>query len=146
MLSGSYRGRRLRLFRLSAQRIRLSVGEIVNVGNAEEFHGSWMAGVALSPRSCYNHLLVQHGVKDLKEITTQVTSDPDHNFELLLQLDDLDAAVDIVRSIPEHQFTSPRRSSSPSSHRKNEPKVASQVKALHVLLDAHLQMQQPSQI
>ncbi|KAG6370145.1 coatomer WD associated region-domain-containing protein [Boletus reticuloceps] len=41
--------------------------------------------------------------KDLKEIAMQVTSDPDHNFELSLQLDDLDAAVDIVRSIPEHE-------------------------------------------
>ena len=29
----------------------------------------------------------------------QVTSDPDHKFDLFLQLDDLDAAVDIVRSI-----------------------------------------------
>lgn len=33
----------------------------------------------------------------------QVTSDPDHKFDLSLQLDDLDAAVDIVRSIPENE-------------------------------------------
>jgi len=41
--------------------------------------------------------------RDLKEIAMQVTSDPDHKFDLSLQLDDLDAAVDIVRSIPEHE-------------------------------------------
>lgn len=33
----------------------------------------------------------------------QVTSDPDHKFDLSLQLDDLDAAVDIVRAIPENE-------------------------------------------
>ncbi|KAF8121048.1 coatomer WD associated region-domain-containing protein [Boletus edulis] len=34
--------------------------------------------------------------RDLKEIVIQVTSDPDHKFDLSLQLDDLDAAVDII--------------------------------------------------
>ncbi|KAF8120697.1 coatomer WD associated region-domain-containing protein, partial [Boletus edulis] len=33
--------------------------------------------------------------RDLKEIRIQVTSDPDHKFDLSLQLDDPDAAVDI---------------------------------------------------
>ena len=31
----------------------------------------------------------------------QVTTDPDHKFDLSLQLDDLDTAVEIARSIPE---------------------------------------------
>lgn len=33
----------------------------------------------------------------------QVTNDPDHKFDLSLQLDDLDTAVDIVRSVPENE-------------------------------------------
>lgn len=31
----------------------------------------------------------------------EVTTDADHKFELSLQLDDLDSAVDIVRALPE---------------------------------------------
>lgn len=31
----------------------------------------------------------------------EVTSDPDHKFDLSLQLDDLDGALDIARSLPE---------------------------------------------
>ncbi len=31
----------------------------------------------------------------------QVTTDPDHKFDLSLQLDDLDTAIEIARSIPE---------------------------------------------
>lgn len=31
----------------------------------------------------------------------QVTTDPDHKFDLSLQLDDLDTAVEITRSVPE---------------------------------------------
>lgn len=31
----------------------------------------------------------------------QITTDPEHKFDLSLQLDDLDTAVEIVRSIPE---------------------------------------------
>jgi coatomer subunit beta' len=38
---------------------------------------------------------------DLKELALQVTSDPDHKFDLSLQLDDLDTALEIARSIPE---------------------------------------------
>lgn len=33
----------------------------------------------------------------------QVTNDPDHKFDLSLQLDDLDTAVDIARSVPENE-------------------------------------------
>jgi coatomer subunit beta' len=39
--------------------------------------------------------------RDLKELALQVTTDPAHKFDLSLQLDDLDSAVDIVRTIPE---------------------------------------------
>ncbi|KII94541.1 hypothetical protein PLICRDRAFT_169285 [Plicaturopsis crispa FD-325 SS-3] len=39
--------------------------------------------------------------KDLKEIALQVTTDPDHKFDLSLQLDDLDSALEIARSVPE---------------------------------------------
>jgi coatomer subunit beta' len=39
--------------------------------------------------------------RDLKELALQVTTDPDHKFDLSLQLDDLDTAVDIARSIPD---------------------------------------------
>jgi coatomer subunit beta' len=37
----------------------------------------------------------------LKELALQVTSDSDHKFDLSLQLDDLDGALEIVRSVPE---------------------------------------------
>jgi len=39
--------------------------------------------------------------KDLKELALQVTTDPDHKFELALQLDDLDTALEIARTVPE---------------------------------------------
>lgn len=38
---------------------------------------------------------------DLKELALQVTTDPDHQFDLSLQLDDLDTAVKIARSVLE---------------------------------------------
>jgi coatomer subunit beta' len=39
--------------------------------------------------------------RDLKELALQVTTDPDHQFDLSLQLDDLDTAVEIARSVLE---------------------------------------------
>ncbi|OSX59589.1 hypothetical protein POSPLADRAFT_1067270 [Postia placenta MAD-698-R-SB12] len=39
--------------------------------------------------------------KGFKELALEVTTDLDHKFDLSLQLDDLDAAVDIARSVPE---------------------------------------------
>ncbi|KAF7432578.1 hypothetical protein PC9H_004520 [Pleurotus ostreatus] len=39
--------------------------------------------------------------RDLKELALQVTTDPDHKFDLSLQLDDLDSAVQIARTVPE---------------------------------------------
>ncbi|KAF8498938.1 coatomer beta [Hysterangium stoloniferum] len=38
--------------------------------------------------------------QDLKELALQVTIDSDHKFELSLQLDDLDGAIEIARDIP----------------------------------------------
>jgi len=38
---------------------------------------------------------------DLKELAFKVTNDPDHKFDLALQLDDLDSALEIVRAVPE---------------------------------------------
>lgn len=50
---------------------------------------------------------MRHDVtKDLKELAMQLTNDPDHKFDLSLQLDDLDTAVDIVRSVPENEAES----------------------------------------
>ena len=43
---------------------------------------------------------LQFGI-DLKELALQVTTDPDHKFDLSLQLDDLDSALEIARKIPE---------------------------------------------
>jgi len=39
--------------------------------------------------------------RGLKELALEVTTDPDHKFDLSLQLDDLDAAVEIARTVPE---------------------------------------------
>ncbi|KAG1901734.1 coatomer WD associated region-domain-containing protein [Suillus fuscotomentosus] len=39
--------------------------------------------------------------RDLKELALQVTTDPDHKFDLSMQLDDLDTAVRIARSVSE---------------------------------------------
>jgi coatomer subunit beta' len=38
---------------------------------------------------------------DLKELAFRVTTDPDHKFDLALQLDDLDSALEIVRAVPD---------------------------------------------
>ena len=37
----------------------------------------------------------------MKELALQVTTDPDHKFDLSLQLDDLDTAVEIARALPD---------------------------------------------
>ncbi len=37
----------------------------------------------------------------MKELALQITTDPDHKFDLSLQLDDLDAAVEIAKTVPE---------------------------------------------
>jgi len=41
--------------------------------------------------------------RDLKELALKVAVDPDHRFDLALQLDDLDTALEILHSIPEEE-------------------------------------------
>ncbi|KAF9034097.1 coatomer protein [Panaeolus papilionaceus] len=41
--------------------------------------------------------------RDLKELAIQVTTDPDHKFDLALSLDDLDTATQIARTVPENE-------------------------------------------
>jgi coatomer subunit beta' len=36
----------------------------------------------------------------LKELALKITNDPDHKFDLSLQLDDLDTALEITRAVP----------------------------------------------
>jgi coatomer subunit beta' len=40
---------------------------------------------------------------DLKELALQITTDPDHKFDLALSLDDLDTALQITHTIPENE-------------------------------------------
>ncbi|KDQ63948.1 hypothetical protein JAAARDRAFT_27621 [Jaapia argillacea MUCL 33604] len=44
--------------------------------------------------------------RDLKELALEVTTDPDHKFDLALQLDDLDTAHEIALSVPEAEAES----------------------------------------
>jgi len=44
--------------------------------------------------------------RDLKELALQVATDPDHKFDLAVQLDDLDIALEIARSVPESEAES----------------------------------------
>ncbi|TFK47007.1 coatomer beta [Heliocybe sulcata] len=44
--------------------------------------------------------------RDLKELALQVATDPDHKFDLAVQLDDLDTALEIARSVPESEAES----------------------------------------
>ncbi|KAJ3513632.1 hypothetical protein NLJ89_g2841 [Agrocybe chaxingu] len=41
--------------------------------------------------------------RELKELAIQVTTDPDHKFDLALSLDDLDTATEIARTVPENE-------------------------------------------
>ncbi|KAF6750989.1 coatomer protein [Ephemerocybe angulata] len=43
--------------------------------------------------------------KDLKELALEITTDPDHKFDLALSLDDLDTAVTITRKLPPTEST-----------------------------------------
>lgn len=38
--------------------------------------------------------------KDLKELALQTSTDPDHRFDLAIQLDDLDAALSMAKETP----------------------------------------------
>ena len=45
--------------------------------------------------------------RDLKELAMQITTDPDHKFDLALALDDLDAALGVItQSVPEQEAES----------------------------------------
>ena len=45
--------------------------------------------------------------RDLKEPAMQITTDPDHKFDLALALDDLDAALGVImQSVPEQEAES----------------------------------------
>ncbi|EPQ58853.1 coatomer protein [Gloeophyllum trabeum ATCC 11539] len=44
--------------------------------------------------------------RDLKELALQVATDPDQKFDLAIQLDDLDTALGIARSVPESEAES----------------------------------------
>ncbi|EEB95660.1 hypothetical protein MPER_05331 [Moniliophthora perniciosa FA553] len=39
--------------------------------------------------------------RDMKELALKITTDPDHKFDLSLQLDDLDSALEIVSGVPD---------------------------------------------
>ncbi|KAF8627949.1 hypothetical protein AX17_006102 [Amanita inopinata Kibby_2008] len=41
--------------------------------------------------------------RDMKELAIQITTDPEHKFDLALSLDDLDTATEIARLVPEHE-------------------------------------------
>ena len=43
---------------------------------------------------------------DLKELALEVTTDPDHKFDLSLALDDLDGALAIARTLPQPESES----------------------------------------
>jgi len=45
--------------------------------------------------------LTAHSFLGLKELALEVTNDPDHKFDLSLQLDDLDTALGITKTVPE---------------------------------------------
>lgn len=53
------------------------------------------------PKEQRNKIATFLEARGLKELAYEVTTDPDHKFELALSLDDLDAAVDITRTVPE---------------------------------------------
>jgi coatomer subunit beta' len=41
---------------------------------------------------------------DLKELALQITTDPDHKFDLALSLDDLDTALQITQTVLKNEF------------------------------------------
>ncbi|CAL1699921.1 unnamed protein product [Somion occarium] len=53
------------------------------------------------PKEQRNKIATFLEARGLKELALEVTTDPDHKFDLSLQLDDLDAAVEIARTVPE---------------------------------------------
>jgi coatomer subunit beta' len=62
------------------------------------------------PKDQYNRVARFLESRDLKELALQVTQDPDHKFDLSLQLDDLDSALEITRALPAQEALSKWRS------------------------------------
>lgn len=62
---------------------------------------TFLEGRGLSFMQCHRWVIVHHLLLGLKELALEITTDPDHKFDLSLQLDDLDAAVEIARTVPE---------------------------------------------
>lgn len=58
--------------------------------------GSWKPKVCSSPISGY----ITHPLADLKSLALQVTTDPDHKFDLAIQLGDLSIALAIAQATP----------------------------------------------
>jgi len=59
------------------------------------------------PRDQLNKVARFLEARDLKELAMQITTDPDHKFDLALALDDLDAALGVItQSIPESEAES----------------------------------------
>ena len=56
-------------------------------------------------------MLNRVSVPGLKELALKVTNDPDHKFDLSLQLDDLDATLDIARTVRELEVEPSKRPS-----------------------------------
>lgn len=50
--------------------------------------------------------LTRYPYIDLKELALEVTTDPDHKFDLSLSLDDLDGALAIARTLPQPESES----------------------------------------
>ncbi|KIM61439.1 hypothetical protein SCLCIDRAFT_121865 [Scleroderma citrinum Foug A] len=59
------------------------------------------------PREQLNKVARFLEARDLKELAMQITTDPDHKFDLALALDDLDAALGVItQSVPETEAES----------------------------------------
>ncbi|KAF9074741.1 coatomer WD associated region-domain-containing protein [Rhodocollybia butyracea] len=69
-------------------------------GDMEEAAGIFKEGIekALITRDGRGRLARFLEGRDLKELALQIATDPDHRFDLALQLDDLDVALEIVRA------------------------------------------------
>ncbi|KAK7053051.1 Coatomer subunit beta' [Paramarasmius palmivorus] len=65
-----------------------------DMGTAEEI-------LSTIPKEQLNKVARFLEIRDLKELALKITTDPDHKFDLSLQLDDLDTALEIVSGVPE---------------------------------------------
>ncbi|KAJ3825234.1 coatomer WD associated region-domain-containing protein [Lentinula raphanica] len=69
--------------------------------------------------------------RDLKELALQIATDPDHKFDLALQLDDLDTALEIVQAESEVSLpTPPELEPTPTKSTEINPESITKWKAL----------------